>query len=46
MLKASSFSGPITTQHEYPFESETVEGRTRAFKADCAQVRAWIKDAK
>lgn len=46
ILKASSFNGPITTQHEYPFENESVEARTRAFKADCAQVRAWIRDAK
>ena len=45
MLKASGFQGPITMQFEYPFENDSLEARVRAFKADNAQLRAWLKDS-
>jgi sugar phosphate isomerase/epimerase len=43
MLKASGFQGPLTMQFEYPFENESLDARMRAFKADNAQLRAWLK---
>ncbi len=44
MLKASGFQGPITMQFEYPFENATLGARMRAFEADNARLRAWLKD--
>jgi sugar phosphate isomerase/epimerase len=43
LLKASGFRGPLTMQYEYPFESNSVEARVRALKADNVQLRAWLK---
>jgi sugar phosphate isomerase/epimerase len=46
---ATAFNGPITMQYEYPFGDEapgrpaSLAARVRAFKADNAQVRAWLK---
>jgi hypothetical protein len=30
-------------EFEYPFENDSVEARLRAFKADNAQSRTWLK---
>jgi sugar phosphate isomerase/epimerase len=42
MLRASGFRGPLTMQFEYPFGDGSLEARVRAFKADNAQLRAWV----
>ena len=43
LLRASGFRGPLMMEYEYPFESPSVEARVRAFTADNAQLRAWLK---
>ena len=43
LLKASGFRGPLMMEFEYPFENASVEARVRAFKADNAQLRTWLR---